>query len=81
MCRNNIFLYELRSRVKRCAILTYRVSDLITVTFGGQEQLAAEGKRRKMRMEDILRLFAKNARARATREFLTNASPSLPNRI
>lgn len=24
MCRNNIFLYELRSRVKRCAILTYR---------------------------------------------------------
>jgi len=33
--------------------------------FGGQKQLAAEGKRRKM--EDILKLFAKNTGARYSR--------------
>lgn len=38
---------------------------LIAVTLGNQEQLAAEGKRQKM--EDILRLFAKNTDARYSR--------------
>jgi len=62
-----IFFCKLYLRVKHYAILTLpRITlDLITVTFGGQEQLAAEGKRRKM--EDILRLFVKNTGARHSR--------------